>query len=250
MLQEAKKSGVIVTDDEVEQIIDKTIAKAQISKNDFKKYLAEQNLTYEDMQMFYRTNLMIEKFLEKTAYVGINITSNQIKGFYKNNSAELVNITFEEVADQIEAYLLQQAKQEAFKAYAAKVMAEADIRILTKGSPIAEATEGNFSSTDVEKYASCATKNGLDKKSVVFIYSDSCPHCQRMKPIVTELEGAGANFKWASVYDSDMKVALSECYKDVLADGVPQFICARDGQTIVGETSQANLGAFAAACNK
>lgn len=247
LLQEAGKLGLSATQDEVENAIDKTLAAAEMSKNDFKLYLAEQNLTYEDMQEFYKTNLIIEQLLQKTAYVGINVTQKDINSFYKNNSAE-INATLDEVSDQIEQLLIQQAKADAFSKYISDLIQSSSIRIISQEQPQA-AVLGNFTSGDVEKYAKCATENKLDKNSVIFIYSESCPHCQRMKPIVTELETEEYKFKWASVSDSAIKPILSNCYSDVLAGGVPQFICARTGQTIVGEQAKETLKSFAQSCN-
>jgi thiol-disulfide isomerase/thioredoxin len=159
-------------------------------------------------------------------------------------------LTLEDVEEQIEAFLLQQKKADSLKVYVADLMAKADIRVISQETSSVVTSETNFSSADVEKYASCATKNGLDKKTVIFLYSDSCPHCQKMKPIITELQSENYNFKWASVSDNEMRNILSECYSDVLAGGVPQFICAKNGQTIVGEKSKETMAEFAKSCNQ
>jgi thiol-disulfide isomerase/thioredoxin len=251
LLQESNKIGIIVSDDEVQKAIDKTIANAQISKNDFKLYLAQQNMSYEDMELFYKNNLIIEKLAEKTAYIGINITQKEVKAFYINNSDKIGNLTLEDVQDQVESYLLQQKKAEALRLYVERLVTDANIRILKTETTTTIDTDGTtFSSADVEKYASCATENGLDKKEVIFIYSDSCPHCQKMKPIITDLQGENYKFKWASVSDNEIKTILSKCYADVLVGGVPQFICARNGQTIVGQRTKEIMKEFAASCNQ
>ena len=69
-----------------------------------------------------------------------------------------------------------------------------------------------------------------------------------MKPIVTDLEVEEYNFKWVSASDNEAKTVLRNCFSDVLAEGVPQFICAKNGQTIVGETPKETLRAFAQSC--
>jgi len=251
LMQEANKAGVAATQEEVDAVINKTLSAAQISKDEFKIYLKEQNLTFEDMEEFYRTYTTIEKLLEKTAYIGLNVTQKEIKTFYNNNSDQLENVTLEEVESQIEDYLLQQKKAEAFSVYVNTIWKSADIRILNQQQPATAGnfTESNISSVPVEKYSNCAISNGIDAKSVIFVYSDSCPHCLKMKPIVTDLEVAGYKFKWAGVSDSEAKTLLSTCYSDVLAGGVPQFICAKNGQTIVGERTKDVLEGFAKACN-
>lgn len=248
LLQEAAKAGIAATNDEAEAVIDKTLAVAQMSKNDFKAYLKGQNLTYDEMLEFYRTNIAIEKLLQATAYVGINVSAEEIKEFYNNNSEDLANISLESIEGEIENFLLQQKKTEASNKYISALIASASITILNKEEPVS--FESSASSIEVEKYAKCASDNGLDKSNVIFIYSDSCPHCQRMKPVVTELEKEDYKFKWASVYDSEAKALMTNCYSDVLAGGVPQFICAKNGQTVVGEQSKEALKSFAESCNK
>ena len=69
-----------------------------------------------------------------------------------------------------------------------------------------------------------------------------------MKPLVSELEEEGYSFKWASVSDSEAKGLLRDCFSDVLAGGVPQFICAKNGENLVGEKSKSVLRDFAESC--
>jgi|GEM_PF-1312872 len=250
LMQEAAKAGVASTQEDVDDAINTALTSAQISKDEFKVYLKEQNLTFEDMEDFYRMYTTIEKLLEKTAYIGLNVTKDEIRSFYNNNSDQLENATLEEVESQIEDYLLQEKKAEAFTEYVAALWKSANIKILNQEPIISsDPVESNISSETVEKYAGCARSYGLDEKSVIFVYSDSCPHCLKMKPIVTDLEVAGSKFKWAGVGDNEIKTLLSKCYSDVLAGGVPQFICAKNGQTIVGERTKGVLEDFAKACN-
>ena len=107
--------------------------------------------------------------------------------------------------------------------------------------------ESTFSSEEVEKYSDCANLKGLTKGTVIFVYSDTCPHCVRMKPIVTEL-GDEFEFYWANAGDSSARTLLNDCFKDVLAGGVPQFICSKNGANIVGEKSEEVLKTFAESC--
>ena len=124
-------------------------------------------------------------------------------------------------------------------------MINSDIKII-ENKQITSAV--SFSSEEIDKYSSCAVKNGLRKDTVIFVYSNSCPHCLNMQPIVSELELDGYNFEWASVSDSESKELLRECFSDVLAGGVPQFICAKNGEIIVGEKSKSILEDFVESC--
>jgi thiol-disulfide isomerase/thioredoxin len=162
----------------------------------------------------------------------------------------LDNISLEEVESQIEAYLLQQAKADALAAYVDTLMEQSEIKMLNQNNALNSASSSNASIGDKTEYADCATLNNLDKNSVIFIYSDSCPHCLRMKPIVNDLESQNYKFIWVSAADNNMRNIMNKCYSDILAGGVPQFICARNGETLVGEQSQEELQQFTANCNQ
>ena len=139
--------------------------------------------------------------------------------------------------------MIQQAQAEALDAYILVLLENSEIEIFGNEA----VKKVTFSSEEVEKYSSCAVENGLEKGTVVFVYTDTCPHCKKVKPAVTEL-GENYNFYWANAADSSARALLNECFKDVLAGGVPQFICSKNGANIVGERSKEVLEEFAKSC--
>jgi thiol-disulfide isomerase/thioredoxin len=93
----------------------------------------------------------------------------------------------------------------------------------------------------------CITKYDITKDEIIFVYSDSCPHCAKMKPLVNDLEDEGYNFYWATGSDSNSYEMLNDCFSDVMKGYVPQFICP-NGAEHTGEMSIENLKAFADKC--
>ncbi|TKJ17279.1 hypothetical protein CEE44_01965 [Candidatus Woesearchaeota archaeon B3_Woes] len=241
LLQEAKKQGLETTNDEVQETINQIMLTNQITQKEFKENLKQQGLTMKDMEKFYKEYISIGKLVQTNVFSNITITPEEVREFYDNSD---LNATFEESEQEIVNFIAQQKQVKALNNYIAELMDKSDIRILNKE----EITTQSFSSEEVEKYSTCAVENGLKKDAIVFVYSESCPHCLRMKPIVTDLEVEEYNFKWISASDNEAKTILRNCFSDVLAGGVPQFICAKNGQTIVGETPKETLRAFAQSC--
>ena len=243
LMQEAKKLGLEATNAEVQQTINQVLLTNQQSLKEFKDNLKLQGLTMKDMEEFYRIFISISKLAQTKIYPNIAITPEEVKEVYDNSDIK-ENATFEEVEQQIIDFVTQQKQVEALNDYISELMNKADIKILSEEA----ITQTSFSSEEVEKYSTCAVENGLTKDTILFVYSDTCPHCQRMKPIVVELEVEEYNFKWISASDNEAKIILRNCFSDVLAGGVPQFICAKNGQTIVGETPKEILREFADNC--
>lgn len=90
---------------------------------------------------------------------------------------------------------------------------------------------------------SCASKYSVEEE-LVFYYSDYCSHCAVMKPIVGELEEEGYRFKKVNS-GTDF---VNECLNGVLSGYVPEFVCLRTDETLLGETSKTNLKRFADNC--
>jgi len=84
--------------------------------------------------------------------------------------------------------------------------------------------------------------------TVVFVYSNSCPYCNKMKPFVNELEDEGYKFYWAEGSDSEAREVITNCFSDLLGKYVPQFICPATGKEQTGAMSKDELKKFADDC--
>jgi len=111
-----------------------------------------------------------------------------------------------------------------------------------------------------EEYAnrSCLKTYGLADGTVAFYHASWCPHCQKMKPWVKELENEGYKFLWAQIDSQESTMVANvkiaqECYKDIInfGGGIPQFGCAANGQLHIGEfMSKEEMKNFADECKK
>jgi hypothetical protein len=98
----------------------------------------------------------------------------------------------------------------------------------------------------IKDYGECFEK---DLSTVIFVYSNSCPYCNQMKPLIKELEGEGYKFYWAESSDSEAKEIVSGCFSGLLGGYVPQFICPATGTEKTGAMSKGDLKKFADNCN-
>lgn len=103
-----------------------------------------------------------------------------------------------------------------------------------------------ISGESVIDYGECFDK---DPSTVVFVYSNSCPYCNNMKPLIRELEDVGYKFYWAEGSDSEAREVINNCFSDLIGGYVPQFICPATGKEQTGAMSKAELKAFADSCN-
>ena len=97
----------------------------------------------------------------------------------------------------------------------------------------------------VKDYGDCFSEN---PSTVVFVHSNSCPHCRNMVPIIEELEEEGYGFYWAESSDSEARDVINNCFSDLVGGYVPQFICPATGREQTGAMSKDNLKEFADDC--
>jgi len=156
----------------------------------------------------------------------------------------------EDAMEEIEAKLKQEKQNTVVTDYIDMLRDKSNIKISKeefseekKISSVSKSAPITASAVDDE----CITKYDITKDEIIFVYSDSCPHCAKMKPLVNDLEDEGYNFYWATGSDSNSYEMLNDCFSDVMKGYVPQFICP-NGAEHTGEMSIENLKAFADKC--
>lgn len=112
------------------------------------------------------------------------------------------------------------------------------------GSPVAGMDAGGM---DAESVVECLADNGIMNGTVVFFHTNTCPHCNNMKPIAMKLASEGYEFLFAELYDSGSAGAMN-CLSGYMTGYVPQFVCAYTGDEITGEVPEEELRAFAEKC--
>ena len=79
----------------------------------------------------------------------------------------------------------------------------------------------------------------IDLTKPLFFFSETCSHCQKMKPIVTDLQSQGYQIEWVDA-SSSQNEELDNKYQ---ITGVPTFV-RPDGQKLIGEQDQQTLAIF------
>jgi len=87
----------------------------------------------------------------------------------------------------------------------------------------------------------CVEPYGLTADTVIFLYSNSCPWCQKMKPVVQALDEEGYNVHQAEGSDAESMEVVDSCFSDYMtSQGVPQFMCVQTGEIKVGAFTDAD----------
>ncbi len=112
----------------------------------------------------------------------------------------------------------------------------------TGAVPLENESAGQGTATQSVK--DCLLNNGFNTS--VYLYSPTCPHCQRMMPIVDALISEGYNI--TKVAASSGFAPLASCVN--IRPVVPQFICNLNGQVLEGEVSEDKLREFYNNCKQ
>ncbi|MBW2971930.1 peptidylprolyl isomerase [Candidatus Woesearchaeota archaeon] len=82
LLQEAKKQGIEVGEEDVTAEIESAMAQAGVSAEELDERLAEQNISREFLEELYTKQLTINALLDKVVFKDIDVTDEEIEGFY------------------------------------------------------------------------------------------------------------------------------------------------------------------------
>lgn len=97
------------------------------------------------------------------------------------------------------------------------------------------ASSGKNASNAILDIPSCLSDRGIPM-SIIFIYADWCPHCQKMKPWVQQLEDKGYKVFETNVQNSTEVQNIRDCLSGIAElKYVPEFICPINKQDHVGE---------------
>ncbi|CEG12349.1 membrane hypothetical protein [groundwater metagenome] len=101
---------------------------------------------------------------------------------------------------------------------------------------------------------SCLMKYNISEDAVAFYHTDWCPHCQKMKPLVQNLTNQGYKFLSVEAEKEPENVKIvNDCFSNVFntKQGYPQFGCAANGKSKVGEfMSIEDMQKFADECKE
>jgi parvulin-like peptidyl-prolyl isomerase len=333
VLQEAKKEGIEISDGEVEAKINEMMNQNLLGPEEFESRLDDKGFSLDYFKNYYKTQLILSKFLNESLFSQIELTDSEIRSYYEINKdsfrakegeirarhilvetreealdilkelrkgadfAELAKeesigpsavrggdlgffgresmvkefedeafalrigevsdpvqtdygwhvikrehdiMPYSETEESIRTLLLVEKQKEIFKDYLDDLKTDSKIIINLDG---VEMSANPLTAVD----NTCRDNNGISTDTVIFYHADWCPHCQRMVPVVEDLESEGYNFLWAETSTNEGSVA-KQCFGDVIQGGVPQFICAGTNDYELGEMSKSELRDFADRC--
>jgi len=86
LMRRAEKLGLLATDDEVERKYNEV--KAPFTQEEFDKRLKDQKITQSDFKRDIRRSITVDKVLNKEVVSKINVTDQDISGYYNAHKAE------------------------------------------------------------------------------------------------------------------------------------------------------------------
>jgi len=88
LIQEAKKEGVKVSNEEVEVQFREMLGSYGVSEEELLLDLDETGTTLEEFKITFRKRLIINKLLEGSAFEGIEVTNKEVRDYYDENSEQ------------------------------------------------------------------------------------------------------------------------------------------------------------------
>jgi foldase protein PrsA len=85
LLQKAQEEGIIVTEEKVDAVLNETLQRLPVAKEEFEKTLAEKGFTLDDLREYYRTQLVIMALLNSSVTQEITISDEEAEEYYGNN---------------------------------------------------------------------------------------------------------------------------------------------------------------------
>lgn len=112
----------------------------------------------------------------------------------------------------------------------------------------------NHENSNIETNTSKSNENVktfCELNKVYFIYADWCPHCQKMKPWVAQLESEGYMFVKIDSQNQESVNLAKECLTGIAQlRYIPEFVCIANKKNHVGEFASIDeMKAFVSACN-
>ncbi len=129
LMQDAERRGIKASAEEINAALQEAVARSGLSQADLNKYLAEKNVTQEDMNAFFRKQVIFTKMIMQVSELQVTVTEDDVAAFYEQNKAQ-IPAPYEAAKDQIRGYLRNQKLAQAFTIYLNKLRSGSDIKII------------------------------------------------------------------------------------------------------------------------
>ena len=129
LVQEARRLRFVeVSDEEVNTESDK-LRKQFGSDKAFADFLAEQDMTEQELRGMVRERLLVERFAEKKVGIFVRVSRDEAQSYFEAHAAEYKNKSFQDLQKTIVALLTDQKIKKQMNQYIAELRSRADIRI-------------------------------------------------------------------------------------------------------------------------
>ncbi len=132
MLQEAENRDISVTTQEAKASLEEQIVQNGMEVDQFKKSLQAQGTTYDDTIDLYQEQLTINELLTDETSSGSMVSESEKESFFDENMDAIKgqfgdDVAYGDVADMIEATILQQKQQGAVMEFVNQLRGNAEI---------------------------------------------------------------------------------------------------------------------------
>jgi len=129
LFQEAKSSGITVSDEEVAQDINLTLEENGMTKEEFMELLKSRDISYQEAVEDFKQRLIIYRLINQTILSKVEVQNSEIEAYYYSNVANTTLITLNQSSEQIKQILFNEKAYNAIVAYVAELRAKSSIEI-------------------------------------------------------------------------------------------------------------------------
>jgi hypothetical protein len=132
LVQEARRLRFVeVSDEEISAESDK-LRKQFGSDEAFADFLAEQDVTGQELRRMLGERLLVERFVEKKVAIFVRVSRDEVQGYFDEHAAEYKGRRFQDLQKTIAALLSDRKIEKQLTQYITELRGKADIRINTR----------------------------------------------------------------------------------------------------------------------
>lgn len=128
LLQEAKKQGIAISDEETERLFNDALDRSLIDLEELKLQLEQEGFAIDDLKRLNKRQMIINGLLNKTL-PQVEISDLDAKKYYDENKDVFEGKAFNEVKEQIKKALQLREQQILAQEYVLKLWSNADVRV-------------------------------------------------------------------------------------------------------------------------
>jgi hypothetical protein len=129
LVQEARRLRFVeVSDEEINTESDK-LRKQFGSDKAFADFLAEQDMTEQELRGMLRERLLVERFVEKKVGIFVRVSRDEAQSYFEAHAAEYKDKSFQDLQKTFVALLTDQKIKKQLNQYIAELRSRADIRV-------------------------------------------------------------------------------------------------------------------------